>query len=63
MREAILKRDPDLIATSHPDVPAGMDRVLRRALARDPDDRYPSLDGGTLRRGCCLARVHAKYVH
>ncbi len=40
---AILTRDPDLTATSYPDVPAGMDRILRRALSRAPDQRYPSM--------------------
>ena len=43
MVDAILNRDPDLIATSHPDVPAGLERVLRRALAKPPEDRYPSM--------------------
>ena len=41
--EVILNRDPDLIATSHPDVPAGIERVLRRALAKLPENRYPSM--------------------
>ncbi len=36
LAEAILNREPDLVATSHPDVPAGIDRVLRRALAKRP---------------------------
>ena len=34
--EAILDADPDLTATSYPDVPAGIDRILRRALAKAP---------------------------
>ena len=42
-RGAILNREPDLIATSHPDVPAGIERVLRRALAKLPENRYPSI--------------------
>src|SRR5206468_9245337 len=33
----------DLIATSHPDVPAGIERVLKRALAKLPENRYPSM--------------------
>src|SRR5437773_5605974 len=41
--DAILNREPDLIATSHPDVPAGIERVLRRALAKLPENRYPSI--------------------
>ncbi len=40
---AILAGEPDLVATSHPDVPAGVDAVLRRALAKRPEDRYPSM--------------------
>ena len=41
--DAILNRAPNLIATSHPDVPAGIEVVFRRALAKLPEDRYPSM--------------------
>ncbi|HJZ75199.1 MAG TPA: tetratricopeptide repeat protein [Vicinamibacterales bacterium] len=41
--QAILTRDPSLTATSYPDVPVGMDRVLRRALAKAPEQRYNSM--------------------
>jgi tetratricopeptide (TPR) repeat protein/class 3 adenylate cyclase len=41
--DRILNGEPDLIATSHPDVPPGIDAVLRRALARLPENRYPSM--------------------
>jgi tetratricopeptide (TPR) repeat protein/class 3 adenylate cyclase len=44
MVDAILTKDPSLVATSDPNVPAGVDHVLRRALARDPEDRYPSME-------------------
>jgi class 3 adenylate cyclase len=40
---AILTRDPRLTATSYPDVPAGIDGVLRRALTKAPDDRHASM--------------------
>jgi serine/threonine protein kinase/tetratricopeptide (TPR) repeat protein len=40
---AILTQDPDVTATSYPDVPAGVDRILRRALAKAPDQRYASM--------------------
>ena len=43
MADAILNRAPDLIAASHPDVPAGIERVLRRALEKVPENRYPSM--------------------
>ena len=43
LAEAIFNREPNLVATSHPDVPAGLDRVLRRALAKQVEDRYPSM--------------------
>jgi class 3 adenylate cyclase len=41
---AILSEHPNLVATSHPDVPAAVDCVLRRALARRPEDRYPTME-------------------
>ena len=41
--DAIRHRDPHLTATSYPDVPAGFDRVLRRALAKSADERYASM--------------------
>ena len=43
LSDAILNRDPHLVATSHPDVPAGIDKVLQRALAKAPENRYPSM--------------------
>ena len=43
MADAILNREPDLIATSHPDVPAALDNILRRALAKLPENRCPSM--------------------
>ncbi len=41
--DAILNREPELIATSHPDVPIGIEHALRRALAKLPENRYPSM--------------------
>ena len=43
LTDGILNREPELSATSHPDVPAGIEGVFRRALAKPPDDRYPSM--------------------
>jgi tetratricopeptide (TPR) repeat protein/class 3 adenylate cyclase len=40
---AILTSEPRLVTTSHPDVPAGIDAILRRALAKLPEHRYPSM--------------------
>ena len=40
---AILSREPALLTTSHPDVPDGVDAILRRALAKNADQRYPSM--------------------
>jgi tetratricopeptide (TPR) repeat protein/class 3 adenylate cyclase len=40
---AILTKEPELIATPYPDVPAGVDDLLRRALAKPPEHRYPSM--------------------
>jgi serine/threonine protein kinase/tetratricopeptide (TPR) repeat protein len=41
--DAILNREPEIIATSHPDVPVGVEHTLRRALAKLPENRYPSM--------------------
>ncbi len=40
---AIQTVDPNLIATSYPDVPEGIERILRRALAKSPGQRHPSM--------------------
>jgi serine/threonine-protein kinase len=39
---AILNRDPDPIADYRPDVPAGIDIVVRRCLEKEPDERFES---------------------
>jgi DNA-binding beta-propeller fold protein YncE/predicted Ser/Thr protein kinase len=39
---AHLNDDPPSVHERAPDVPASFDAVLARALAKDPDDRYPS---------------------
>ncbi|HEY2904794.1 MAG TPA: tetratricopeptide repeat protein [Vicinamibacterales bacterium] len=41
--DAILNREPEIIATSHPDVPIGIEHTLRRALAKLPENRFPSM--------------------
>jgi serine/threonine protein kinase/tetratricopeptide (TPR) repeat protein len=43
VRQAIVAREPHLTATSYPDVPAAMDRILRRTLAKAADQRYGSM--------------------
>src|SRR5439155_1017227 len=37
-----LARDPRPPSELRPELPPALDRILMRALARDPDDRYPS---------------------
>ena len=37
---AILKDDPPAISTLQPMTPAGLDRVVKKCLAKDPDDRW-----------------------
>jgi len=43
MVDSILHGEPHFIATSHPDVPIGIDKVLQRALAKPLESRYPSM--------------------
>jgi hypothetical protein len=42
---AILRDDPPPLKTFRSDVPPSVERVLRRALAKKPDDRYSSAAG------------------
>jgi Tol biopolymer transport system component len=39
---AILNRDPEPLANVQPNVPAGLDRLVRKCLAKDPDARWQS---------------------
>src|SRR6476619_6155344 len=39
---SIMSADPPAIATLQPLAPAGLDRVIRKCLAKDPDDRWQS---------------------
>ena len=39
---SILRDDPPPLKTIRSDVPADLERVVRRALAKKPDDRYPT---------------------
>ena len=41
--DAILSRDPEPITAWRPDLPAAIDDVVRRAMAKRPDDRYASM--------------------
>jgi len=42
---AILRDDPPALKTFRSDVPPSVERILRRALAKKPDDRYSSAAG------------------
>ena len=39
---AILNRDPEPLASVQPNVPADLDRLIRKCLAKDPDARWQS---------------------
>jgi YVTN family beta-propeller protein len=39
---AHLEEEPPSLRVLHPELPAGLDAVLKRALAKDPADRFPS---------------------
>jgi tRNA A-37 threonylcarbamoyl transferase component Bud32 len=42
---AILRDTPPALATTRPDVPAKLERIVTRALAKRPEDRYPTAAG------------------
>jgi serine/threonine protein kinase len=42
--KAILTRAPEPLVVLRPDVPLGLERVVARALAKRPEDRYRSMD-------------------
>jgi Protein kinase domain len=54
---AHLHDDPPSVAAQTPGVPQAFDEVLRRAMAKDPDDRYPS--AGDLGRAALAAAGRA----
>src|SRR3954451_2001244 len=56
---AHMQDEPPPIVPSHPDVPAQFEQVVRRAMAKKPDDRYPS--AGDLGRAA-LAAAEARDV-
>jgi serine/threonine-protein kinase len=40
IRAAILEREPPLVSSLQPQVPAAVDEIVRRCLAKKPDDRW-----------------------
>ncbi len=40
---AVLNQDPPLPSTINPDIPANLELVIQRAMARNPDERYQSM--------------------
>ncbi|MES1243808.1 MAG: protein kinase [Acidobacteriota bacterium] len=44
LRQSILGDDPEPLTRLRPEVPAELDRVVRRLIAREPDARYPGAD-------------------
>src|SRR5205085_635717 len=56
---AHMQEEPPSVVASHPDVPAQFEDVVRRAMAKKPDDRFPS--AGDLGRAA-LAAAEARDV-
>jgi Protein kinase domain len=56
---AHMQEEPPSVVASHPDVPGQFEQVVRRAMAKKPDDRYPS--AGDLGRAA-LAAAEARDV-
>ena len=46
---AILEHDPAPVSTLVPSAPAALDRVVRKCLAKSPDDRWQSAAGSRKR--------------
>jgi serine/threonine protein kinase/Tol biopolymer transport system component len=43
IRHQIINVDPPSITSMNPDAPEDLDRIVRRCLAKDPEDRYQSI--------------------
>src|SRR4051795_6616478 len=56
---AHMQEEPPSVVASHPDVPAQFEQVIHRAMAKKPEDRYPS--AGDLGRAA-LASAEARDV-
>jgi hypothetical protein len=56
---AHMQEEPPSVVASHPDVPGQFEQVVRRAMAKKPDDRFPS--AGDLGRAA-LAAAEARDV-
>jgi eukaryotic-like serine/threonine-protein kinase len=41
---AVLRHDPDPLSTTRPNVPPALDRLIKRCLAKDPEQRWQSAD-------------------
>ena len=44
LRDRVLNEDPVAPTLVNPDLPAAIDAIVRRAIAREPGDRYPTAD-------------------
>jgi serine/threonine-protein kinase len=44
MMYSIVNQEPESVQKSRPDVSAEVDRIIRRALEKDPEDRYQHID-------------------
>jgi serine/threonine protein kinase len=56
---AILEHDPEPIAAEQPVAPTALDHVVRRCLAKDPDDRWASARDVLLELRWIADRLHA----
>ncbi len=41
---SIINEEPELVQKSRPDISSEIDRIIRRALEKDPEDRYQHID-------------------
>jgi tRNA A-37 threonylcarbamoyl transferase component Bud32 len=59
---AVLTQEPEGIRKIRPEVPADLEHIILRCLAKDPAHRFPSVDAldAALARGCSNSWSHAR---
>ncbi|HEY1514414.1 MAG TPA: protein kinase [Gaiellaceae bacterium] len=54
-----INEDPPSVREKRPDVPVRVDEAVRRAMAKRPEDRFPTMDAFCAELEACLAELQA----